>query len=79
MRWFVAALVAAALAAAVVAGIVIRGGGGEGAVVLPQDAMPGRLLVGFQDDASFRWASDRAQMLDGARDAGASVIRTTVV
>jgi hypothetical protein len=79
MRWFVAALVAAALAAAVVAGIVIRGGGGEGAVALPEDPMPGRLLVGFQDDASFRWASDRAQLLDGARDAAASVIRTTVV
>jgi hypothetical protein len=79
MRWFVAALVAAALAVAVVAGIVIRGGGGEGAVALPQDPMPGRLVVGFQDDASFRWASDRGQLLDGARDAGASVIRTTVV
>ena len=78
MRWVLAALVAAASAAAVVAGIVIRGGGGSGPVVLPQDAMPGRVLVGFQDDASFRWASDRAQMLDGARDAGAAVIRTTV-
>jgi polysaccharide biosynthesis protein PslG len=79
MRWFVAALVAAALAAAVGAGIVVRGGGGEDAVVLPQDAMHGRVLVGFQDDASFRWATDRAQMLDRARDAGAAVIRTTVV
>ena len=40
--------------------------------------MPGRLLVGFQDDASFRWAPDRATSLDAARDANASVIRTIV-
>ncbi len=49
------------------------------AVVLPQSPMPGRLLVGFQDDASLRWAPDRADMLDGAREAGAAVIRTIVV
>ena len=49
------------------------------AVVLPQSPMPGRLLVGFQDDASLRWAPDRADMLDGARQAGAAVIRTIVV
>ncbi len=40
--------------------------------------MPGRLLVGFQDDTSFRWATDRAESLDVARDAGATVIRTIV-
>ena len=41
--------------------------------------MPGRLLVGFQDDASLRWAPDRAAMLDRARESGAAVIRTIVV
>jgi hypothetical protein len=41
--------------------------------------MPGRLLVGFQDDATFRWASDRAEMLDLARSARTAVIRTIVV
>jgi cellulase (glycosyl hydrolase family 5) len=48
------------------------------AVRLPETAMPGRLLVGFQDDPSLRWADDRARMLDRARKAGATVIRTTV-
>src|SRR5918996_1588145 len=38
-----------------------------------------RRAVGFQDDATFRWAADRAEMLDLARDASTSVIRTTVV
>jgi Cellulase (glycosyl hydrolase family 5) len=78
MRWIVAALVAAGLAAAAFAVLQLRGGGGEDAVVLPQDPMPGRLLVGLEDDASFRWASDRPQMLDAARAAHAAVIRTTV-
>lgn len=51
----------------------------EEAVVLPQSPMPARLLVGFHDDASLRWAPDRADMLDRAREAGAAVIRTIVV
>lgn len=79
MRWILAALVVAGGAVAAIAVIFVRGGGGETTVVLPQDPMPGRLLAGFQDDASFRWAADRAQMLDDARDADAVVIRTTVV
>src|SRR5919198_653830 len=79
MRWFVAALVAAAGAAALVLGFALHRGGGERSYALPQDEMPGRLLVGFQDDASFRWAQDRAQMLDDARDAHAVLIRTTLV
>jgi hypothetical protein len=29
------------------------------AVRLPEAAMPGRLLVGFQDDRSLRWGDDR--------------------
>jgi len=40
--------------------------------------MPGRLLVGFQDDPTLRWANDRMLMLAKARTAGATVIRTTV-
>jgi hypothetical protein len=51
----------------------------EEPVTLPQSPMPGRLLVGFQDDATFRWAADRGEMLDRARHAGISVVRTTVV
>jgi hypothetical protein len=47
--------------------------------VLPQSAMPGRLLVGLQDDPSFRWAPDRAEMLDQARDASVTLLRTIVV
>jgi hypothetical protein len=37
-----------------------------------------RLFVGFHDDPSFRWRRDRDAMLRRARDAGATVIRTTV-
>ncbi len=75
------ALVAAAALVAVALLVVPREESGEedGAVVLPQSPMPGRLLVGFQDDASLRWADDRAVALDRAREAGAGVIRTIVV
>ena len=45
---------------------------------LPEDAMPGRLLVGFQDDPTLRWDEDRMLMLAKARRTGATVIRTTV-
>jgi aryl-phospho-beta-D-glucosidase BglC (GH1 family) len=37
-----------------------------------------RMWTGFQDDQSFRFAPDRQALLDGARDAGATVIRITV-
>lgn len=39
---------------------------------------PGRMLVGFQDDPSFRWQPDRQAMLDAAAAAGTTVIRATV-
>jgi hypothetical protein len=76
MRWILLVLF---VAAGTTAGafFVLRGGG-EQPVRLPEDAMPGRLLVGFQDDATLRWAPDRAEMLDQARVAGAALIRTTV-
>ena len=37
-----------------------------------------RMYLGFQDDVSFRWVPDRASALDRARDAGSTVIRTTL-
>lgn len=37
-----------------------------------------RTLVGFEDDASFRWHADSAQVLASAAQANASIIRTTV-
>lgn len=37
-----------------------------------------RMLVGFQDDPSFRWRDDRQAVLDRAAQAGVQVIRTTV-
>jgi hypothetical protein len=76
MRWILAVLAVAGGAAAAVT-FMLRGGAEE-PVALPRSSMPGRLLVGFQDDATFRWAADRAEMLDVARDASVSVIRTTV-
>ena len=45
---------------------------------LPEREMPGRLLIGFQDEPTLRWGADRMAMLDRARKAGAAVIRTTV-
>ena len=78
MRWLLAVLGVAAGAAAAALVYVLSTGSDE-PVSLPQRAMPGRLLVGLQDDATFRWASGRAEMLDLARNASVSVIRTTVV
>jgi len=37
-----------------------------------------RMWVGFQDDPSFRWTTDRSETLDLAAGANATVIRTTV-
>jgi cellulase (glycosyl hydrolase family 5) len=79
MRWVFAALgVAVVAAGAVFALAFTRDGGSSDSVAMPENAMPGRMLVGFQDDASFRWASDRATALDAARGANAAVIRTIV-
>jgi hypothetical protein len=47
------------------------------ALVLPASALAAsRMLVGFMDDANFRWADDRMQMLNQAQAANAQVIRT---
>jgi hypothetical protein len=79
MRWILAVLaIAAAVLVGVGAVLFLRDEPSE-PVVLPQSAMPGRLLVGVQDDPAFRWSPDRAAMLDTARDANVSVIRTVVV
>jgi aryl-phospho-beta-D-glucosidase BglC (GH1 family) len=49
------------------------------AVLVPAAAAAGpRMWVGFQDDPSFRWTSDRSETLDFAAAANATVIRTTV-
>jgi Cellulase (glycosyl hydrolase family 5) len=68
----------AALAVATVFVVQRETGSEDAVVVLPQSPMPGRLLVGFQDDVSLRWADDRADVLDRARETGAAVIRTIV-
>ena len=36
------------------------------------------MWIGFQDDPTFRWRDDRANMLDEAVDANAGIVRTTV-
>jgi hypothetical protein len=78
MRWVLAVPGVAVVLAVAVFLLAFRGGGEEEPIVLPATSMPGRLLVGFQDDASFRWARDRAGSLDSARSAGATVVRTIV-
>ncbi len=83
MRRILASLALVTAAALIAVGLLVaprqEGGKVENVVVLPQSPMPGRLLIGFQDDASLRWAEDRAVALDRAREAGAGVIRTIVV
>ena len=78
MRLILCLLVIACAGGAIGAVLVLRGSGSE-PIVAPEDAMPERLLVGLQDDPSFRWDPDRAAMLDDAHDAGASLLRTIVV
>jgi hypothetical protein len=36
------------------------------------------MLIGFQDDPSFRWGPDRAQVLTAAAQSSATIVRTTV-
>src|SRR5262245_25504448 len=78
MRLIIALLgvVAAALAVGFV--VVLRSSDAE-PLASPESVMPGRLLVGLQDDPSFRWDADRAAMLDRAHDTGVSLLRTIVV
>jgi Cellulase (glycosyl hydrolase family 5) len=78
MRWIVTALGLAAAGGAAAAYLLLLRSDAEAPIALPADPMPDRLLVGFQDDASLRWADDRATTLDQARDAHAAVIRTIV-
>ncbi|HEU0304893.1 MAG TPA: cellulase family glycosylhydrolase [Gaiellaceae bacterium] len=76
--WKVIALMGLAAAAAGVTFGVVRGKQAEELARLPEREMPGRLLVGFQDEPTLRWGTDRMAMLDRARAAGAAVVRTTV-
>jgi hypothetical protein len=78
MRWILTALGVAAVGGAATVYLLVLRTDTEAPVALPGSPMPGRLLIGFQDDASFRWAEDRATSLDQARDVHAAVIRTIV-
>jgi cellulase (glycosyl hydrolase family 5) len=77
MRLFLGLLAVVGTALGIGLALLLRDQGSE-PIVLPHDPMPGRLLVGLQDDPSFRWSVDRAAMLDTARDANVSVLRTIV-
>lgn len=72
-------LVGVALAVVTVGAVLVLRGSDSEPIVAPQSPMPGRLLVGLQDDPSFRWGVDRAAMLDRARAASVSLLRTVVV
>ena len=49
------------------------------AALVPSTALGGeRMYVGFQDDPRFRWVDDRIRTLDRAKEANATLIRTTV-
>jgi hypothetical protein len=60
----------------VFAGVQVRDGG-EPTEVAPTP-LSGPMLVGFLDDASFRWHPSRAQMLDRAQATGAKLIRAFI-
>jgi hypothetical protein len=47
------------------------------ALTVPAAGAAPRMLMGFQDDPSFRWAKDSHTMLDRAAQTGVSIIRTT--
>lgn len=72
-RVVLVALAGAALAGAAWIGVAVAGVA-KGARIEPAR----RLAIGFQDDPSFRWSSDRVALLDDARSANARVIRTLV-
>ena len=49
------------------------------AAAIPASAVAAeRMLIGFQDDPSFRWRADRTTMLTGAATTSATIVRTTV-
>ena len=49
------------------------------AAIVPSSGIAAdRMYVGFQDDPRFRWVEDRIPTLDRAKEANATVIRTTV-
>src|SRR5687767_13712448 len=77
--WRVLATVGLLVVAAGATYGVVRSAEAEEPPRLPDAEMPGRLLVGFQDEPTLRWGDDRMAMLDRARVAGASVIRPTVI
>jgi hypothetical protein len=60
MRLFLGLLAIAGTVVAVGLVLVLRDRGSE-PILLPQNAMPGCLLVGVQDDPSFRWSAPIGQ------------------
>jgi Cellulase (glycosyl hydrolase family 5) len=48
------------------------------AASVPIPALPQPILLGFQDDQSFRWSPDRQRLLTEASGAGARIVRTNV-
>jgi hypothetical protein len=76
--WRVLATVSVLVAAAGATYGVVRNTEAHEPSRLPATEMPGRLLVGFQDDPTLRWGDDRLAMLGRARRARAAVVRTTV-
>ncbi len=69
------AVLVVALLGGVVAAALIRGTS-DRAAAPPPVAEP--MLVGFLDDASFRWHPSRAEMLDRAQGTGARLIRAFI-
>jgi hypothetical protein len=70
--WRIAAILGVLVAAATgTAFVFLRAEESRGSLPrLPETEMPGRLLMGFQDEPTLRWGADRLAMLGRARRAG---------
>ncbi len=64
--------------ALVAASLIAAGSAGGSISATKQAAPPARLWLGFQDDATFRWGTERQAMLDRAARAGTTIIRSNV-
>jgi Cellulase (glycosyl hydrolase family 5) len=67
-----------ARSALVAASLIAAGSAGGSITAAKQTAPAAPLWLGFQDDATFRWGTERQAMLDRAVHAGGTIIRTNV-
>jgi hypothetical protein len=60
------------------AALIAAGTAGGSVAATKATTVPGPVLLGFQDDSTFRWGPAREDMLDRTAKAGTAIIRTNV-